>query len=61
MTDKHRYEMAYIDLSRSFIPINKDEEIDIDLGRYWGKQNGGWFDWSDFRVSSKIHTFLLEC
>ena len=33
--------MAYIDLNRSFVPIKKDEEIDLEFGRYWGKQIGG--------------------
>ncbi|TRX00764.1 NACHT domain-containing protein [Candidatus Methylobacter oryzae] len=37
--------MAYIDLNRNFVPIKKDEEIDLDVGRYWGKRIGGWLDW----------------
>jgi len=37
--------MTYIDLNRNFVPIKKDEEIDLDVGRYWGKRIGGWLDW----------------
>lgn len=39
--------MVYIDLNRCFIPIKKDEEVDLEVGRYWGKQIGGWFDWGE--------------
>ena len=46
--------MAYIDLNRSFVPIKKDKEVDLDIGRYWGKQIGGWLDWGDLLDKSRV-------
>jgi len=49
--------MAYIDLNRSFVPIKKDEEVDLDVGRYWGKRIGGWLDWD--ALLNKQHVVIL--
>lgn len=46
--------MAYIELNRSFVPIKKDEEVDLEIGRYWGKQIGGWLDWGDLMNKQRV-------
>lgn len=46
--------MVYIDLNRCFIPIKKDEEVDLEVGRYWGKQIGGWFDWGELLNKHRV-------
>lgn len=39
--------MDYVDLSRSFVPVRKDQEPSLDLGLAWGRRIGEWLDWSD--------------
>jgi hypothetical protein len=46
--------MAYIDLNRNFVPIKKDEEIDLDVGRYWGKRIGVWLDWDTLLNNQRV-------
>jgi len=46
--------MEYIDLNRNFVPINKDEEVNLDIGLYWGKQVGGWLNWEDLLDKSRV-------
>lgn len=46
--------MAYIDLNRSFAPIKKDEEVNLEVGRYWGKQVGGWLDWDNLLKKPRV-------
>lgn len=51
---KHRYDMTYIDLNRNFVPIKKDEEVNLDIGLYWGKHIGGWLDWKDLLDNPRV-------
>ena len=46
--------MAYIDLNRNFVPIKKDEEVNLDIGRYWGKHIGGWLGWEDLLDNPRV-------
>ena len=39
--------MEYVDLERYFMPIKKDQELDLEVTRVWGKSIGGWLDWND--------------
>ena len=39
--------MEYVELERYFMPIKKDQELDLEVTRVWGKSIGGWFDWND--------------
>ena len=41
--------MGFIDLNRYFVPIAKDEEPNLDIGRLWGRKIGGWLDWPEMR------------
>lgn len=43
--------MNYVDLSRCFVVIGKEEEANLDIGRTWGRKIAGWLDWQE----------LLEC
>lgn len=46
--------MVYVDLNRSFAPIKKDEEVNLEVGRYWGKQVGAWLDWDDLLKKQRV-------
>jgi hypothetical protein len=35
----------FIDLHRYFVPIYKDQEASLDVGRVWGRRVAGWLDW----------------
>lgn len=37
--------MEFVDLHRYFVPIRKDEEASLDVGRIWGRRVAGWLDW----------------
>ena len=37
--------MDFIDLHRYFVPIHKDQEASLDVGRIWGRRIAGWLDW----------------
>ena len=39
--------MKFVELNRNFVPIQKDQEPSLDIGREWGRKYGGWLDWSD--------------
>ena len=46
--------MAYVDLNRHFLPIKKDEEIDFEFTRIWGKRIGGLLDWNDLLNKKRV-------
>lgn len=37
--------MDFVDLHRCFVPIHKDQEASLDVGRIWGRRAAGWLDW----------------
>lgn len=39
--------MNFVDLNRSFVPIGKNEEADLEIGRTWGRKIANWLDWSE--------------
>jgi len=41
--------MSFVELNRGFVPIGKDQEPSLVLGRDWGRKLGGWLGWSDLR------------
>jgi hypothetical protein len=41
--------MNFVDLNRHFVPLNKDQEPSLDIGRFWGARLGGWLNWEDLR------------
>jgi hypothetical protein len=44
----------YINLNRSFAPFKKDEEVNLEIGHYWGKKYGGWLDWDDLLKKQRV-------
>jgi hypothetical protein len=46
--------MAFVELDRSFFPLNKDHEPSLDAGRIWGRKLGGWLEWSDLRERRRV-------
>jgi len=41
--------MKFVGLNRYFIPLEKNELPNFDIGRIWGRKIGGWLDWSGLR------------
>jgi hypothetical protein len=46
--------MAFVELNRSFIPLSKDSEPSLDIGRVWGRRVSGWLDWNDLRERRRV-------
>lgn len=46
--------MAFVELNRSFFPLQKDQEPSLDFGRAWGRKLGGWLEWSDLRERRRV-------
>ena len=46
--------MTFVDLDRSFIRIEKDEEPNLDFGREWGRKIGGWLQWGDLLDRQRV-------
>jgi hypothetical protein len=46
--------VEYVDLKRSFIPVGKDAEPDLTIGRAWGHKLGGWLQWSDLLDHQRV-------
>lgn len=46
--------MNFVDLNRYFIPIAKDREPSLDLGRMWGRKLGGWLSWPDILKHDRV-------
>lgn len=45
--------MTYVDLQRDFIPVKKDEEVNVE-SRRWGKLLGGWLNWNDLLNRKRV-------
>jgi hypothetical protein len=46
--------VEYVDLKRNFIPVGKDSEPDLTMGRAWGHELGGWLEWSDLLDHQRV-------
>ena len=46
-----RPDMDFVELNRSFAPIEKDKELNPDIASFWGHKLSGWLNWAQ----------LLEC
>jgi hypothetical protein len=64
--------MAFIDLDRNFVPLSKDQDPSLDIGRFWGGRHGGWLNWEELlrrrrvvllaeAASGKTEEFLHQC
>jgi hypothetical protein len=38
--------MAFVDLKRSFVPVEKNEEANLAIGHEWGQRYDGWLNWA---------------
>ena len=38
--------MDFVELNRSFAPIEKDKELNPDIARFWGHKLSGWLNWA---------------
>ncbi len=39
--------MNFVELNRFFVPLAKDQEPNLDIGRVWGRRYSGWLDWKE--------------
>lgn len=46
--------LRFVELNRDFIPVRKDTESSVDLGRHWGRRFGGWLAWSDLQKRRRV-------
>lgn len=46
--------MQFVELNRCFVPLGKDEEPNLDIGRVWGRKIGGWLEWSELREHRRV-------
>jgi hypothetical protein len=46
--------MKFVDLNRHFVPLNKDQEPSLDIGRFWGARLGGWLNWEELRRRRRV-------
>lgn len=46
--------MTFIDLNRYFVPLKKDQESNLDIGRFWGPRVSGWLSWDDLRLRRRV-------
>ena len=46
--------MDFVELNRSFIPLGKDQEPNLEIGRYWGSRYGGWRSWPELLKHRRV-------
>jgi hypothetical protein len=44
----------FVELDRCFVPIRKDQEPILELGRLWGRRHAGWLSWSELRQHWRV-------
>jgi hypothetical protein len=44
----------FVELHRDFIPVRKDTDPNLDLGRLWGRRFGGWLNWGDLQKRHRV-------
>jgi hypothetical protein len=46
--------MEFVDLNRYFVPLSKDQEPSLDIGRFWGPRAAGWLNWKELRRRRRV-------
>jgi len=46
--------MTFVDLNRYFFPITNEEQLDLEINRFWGKTLGGWHDWDELLKRERV-------
>jgi hypothetical protein len=46
--------MNFINLDRYFVPLTKDQEPNLDIGRFWGHRVSGWLGWDELRRRRRV-------
>jgi len=46
--------MEYIELKRRFALIGKDDESNLEVGRFWGSEIAGWLDWPNLLERRRV-------
>lgn len=53
-TDSAPPRMSFVELDRCFVPIAKDQEPSLDIGRMWGRKVAGWLNWPDLHKYRRV-------
>jgi hypothetical protein len=46
--------MDFVELDRSFVPLSKDKEPNLDVGYLWGLKLSGWLGWKDLLSHRRV-------
>jgi len=46
--------MNFINLARYFVPLTKDQEPNLDIGRFWGHRVSGWLGWAELKRRRRV-------
>jgi hypothetical protein len=46
--------MNFINLDRYFVPLTKDQEPSLDIGRFWGPRVSGWLGWEELKRCRRV-------
>jgi hypothetical protein len=46
--------MPFVDLKRSFIPVDKDEEANLSIGHHLGQRYAGWLSWAGLLERKRV-------
>jgi hypothetical protein len=44
----------FAEVDRCFVPIAKDQEPSLDIGRIWGRKLAGWLSWTDLHKFRRV-------
>lgn len=46
--------MVFVELNRYFYPVDKKEDLDVEVRHFWGKQLGEWLDWDGLLKKKRV-------
>jgi hypothetical protein len=46
--------MDFIDLNRYFVPLTKDQQPSLDIGRFSGARVNGWLGWQELKRRRRV-------
>jgi hypothetical protein len=46
--------MDFVQINRHFVPLKKDEELNVEIGRLWGYGRADWLDWAALVTKRRV-------
>jgi hypothetical protein len=46
--------MKFVNLERYFVPLMKNQEPSLDIGRFWGPRVSGWLGWEELKRRRRV-------